>query len=520
MAERYILAIDLGTSALKVALVSTAGTVVGLETEPIALHLLDGGGAEQDPDEWWSAIRRAAGRLLARGLAERGAVVAVGCTSQWSGTVPVDRNGRPLMRSVIWMDSRGAEEIRRMAGGPVAVAGYGVGKLYHWIRKTGGAPSHSGKDPLAHILFIRRAFPEVYAATHKFLEPKDYLNLCLTGEFAATYDSIALHWVTDNRDLARVRYDAGLLAAAGLDREKLPDLVGATDVLGRLRPEVADELGLSREVKVVGGTPDIHAAAVGSGATRDLAPHLYVGTSSWLTCHVARKKTDLLQNMATLPSAIPGRYFVANEQETAGACLAYLRDSILYEPGEAPADALQRLEAMAAGVAAGSDGLIFTPWLYGERTPVEDHLIRGGFHNLSLKTTRSHLARAVMEGVAYNARWLLGAVEGFVGQRLEPIRIIGGGAQSNLWCQIYADVLNRTIQQVASPLEAGVRGAALLAAVGLGELQFSQVDALVTVARSFDPTPAHRGRYDQLFRAFLDLYRQNRKIYARLNTPR
>jgi len=520
MAEQYVLAIDLGTSALKVALVSTNGDVVALESEPVQLHLLPGGGAEQDPHEWWAAILRTARRLLGRGLVPRDRVVAVGCTAQWSGTVAVDRNGLPLMRAIIWMDSRGAPDARRLTGGPLSVSGYGVEKLWRWLRKTGGIPSRSGKDSLAHILYIRREHPEVYAAAHKFMEPKDYLNLCLTGEVAASHDSITLHWVTDNRDPAKIRYDQSLLAAAGLERSQLPDLVPATAVLGPLRPGVADELGLPRAVQVVAGTPDLHSAAIGSGATRDLEPHLYVGTSSWLTCHVPYKKTDLLHNMASIPSAIPGRYFIANEQETAGACLAYLRDAILYEPNAIPGNVMERLGEMAEGIPPGSDGLIFTPWLYGERTPVEDHLVRGGFHNLSLQTTRGHMVRAVMEGVAYNGRWLLGAVESFVGRRLDPIRMIGGGAQSDLWCQIYADILNRSIHQVERPLEANVRGAAIVAMVGLGLLRFDAVPDLVAVARRFDPRPETRSRYDQLFSSFLSLYKRNRGIYAQLNADR
>lgn len=523
--ERYILAIDLGTSALKVALVSTEGRVLGLETEPVGLSLLPGGGAEQDPHEWWGAVRKTAARLLDRGLAPRSEIVAMGCTAQWSGTVPVDRNGSPLSNAIIWMDSRGAADVRRLTGGPVSLSGYGVDKLWRWLRKTGGIPAASGKDSLAHILCIRRTQPEIYAGTYKFLEPKDYLNLCLTGRFAASYDSIALHWVTDNRNLSQVRYDPDLLALTGLDPDKLPDLVPATAVLGRLRHAVAAELGLSEEVQVVAGAPDLHSASVGSGATRDFEAHLYVGTSSWLTCHVPFKKTDLLRNMASLPSAIPGRYFIANDQETAGACLTFLRDNLFFPddglgPGELPPAFFPWMEERAAAVPAGAGGVIFTPWLYGERTPVEDHTIRGGFHNLSLGATRSHLVRAVLEGVACNSRWLLEAVEAFAGRRLDPLRMIGGGARSLLWCQIFADVLDRRIELVQDPVEANVRGAALIAAAGLGYLPFERAPEVVQVAQTLTPRPEHRRVYDQLYRAFRTLYRSHKPVCAALNGHR
>src|SRR5262249_34087550 len=344
-------------------------------------------------------------------------------------------------------------------------------KLARWIRKTAGIPAHSGKDSLAHILWLKHEEPEAYRAASLFLEPKDWLNLRLTGKAAASFDSIALHWVTDNPRPGQIRYDPGLLRLAGVAGSKLPALRAATDILGPLLPGPAAELGVPAGLPVVVGTPDLHSAAIGSGATRDFQAHLYVGTSSWLTCHVPYKKTDLLHNMASLPSAIPGRYFVANEQETAGAALKFLRDRVLFD-GSPPAGAYREFDRMAGQSPPGSGGVIFTPWLYGERTPVEDRFVRGGVHNPSLSATRDDLVRAVFEGVALNARWLLRAVERFTGHTLDPIRFIGGGARSAVWCQIFADVLGRTVEQVADPVNANARGAAMLAAVALGELTF------------------------------------------------
>jgi xylulokinase len=325
--------------------------------------------------------------------------------------------------------------------------------------------------------------------------------------------------VTDNRHPDRIRYDPTLLRLAGLERSQLPELLAATDVLDPLLPEPAQALGVRSGIPVVVGTPDLQSAAIGSGATRDYQPHLYVGTSSWLTCHVPFKKTDVLRNIASLPSPIPGRYFVADEQETGGAALTFLRDRILFV-GEAPPDAYRQFDRMAEEAPPGSGGVIFTPWLYGERTPVEDPFIRGGFHNLSLSTTREELVRSVFEGVALNARWLLQAVERFTRRRLEPIRFIGGGARSDVWCQIFADVLGRTIEQVVDPVNANARGAGMLAAVALGELTFDQVPDRVRVAREYPADPKTRELYDEHFREFVGLYRRNRKAHARLNRKR
>jgi len=270
------------------------------------------------------------------------------------------------------------------------------------------------------------------------------------------------------------------------------------------------------------GCPDMHSAAIGSGAVDDFAAHLYLGTSSWLSCHVPFKKTDLFHNMASLPSAIPGRYVIVDEQECAGVCLTYLRDNLLcvkdeLTPGPVPDPVEPVFDRLAAGAPPGSDGLLFMPWLNGERTPVDDQQVRGGFINQTLRTSRAHLLRAVYEGVAYNTRWLFGYVEAFAGRRLDSIRVIGGGAQSDLWCQIHADVLNRTVCQVKDPILANLRGAAFLALVALGEMSFDDVAGRVPIARGYEPDATHRRMYDDLFHEFVQLYERTRPVYARLN---
>ncbi|MDH5371679.1 MAG: FGGY family carbohydrate kinase, partial [Acidimicrobiia bacterium] len=275
--ERFVLAIDLGTSGPKVGLVSTNGTVAEWSFERVPILLSPEGGAEQDPDDWWQAITTAGRRIVERGSVAVDDIVGVGVTAQWSGTVPV-AGSRHIGNAVIWMDSRGASEMDQLNGGPVSVSGYGVPKLFRWIRRTGGAPGHSGKDPIAHILYLKHHQPDVYEAATVFLEPKDYLNLRLTGVAAAGYDSIALHWVTDNRDLDNVAYDADLLRLSGIDPAKLPGLRPPDDVLAPLSEEAAAELGLVTGIPVVMGTPDTHSASIGAGAVRDFQGHLYLGT--------------------------------------------------------------------------------------------------------------------------------------------------------------------------------------------------------------------------------------------------
>jgi len=518
-----VLAVDLGTSGVKVALVTMQGQILGHVHRPMTYEL-HGATAEQSPDDWWTALCEAARALLAQGHVPVEAVKAVSCTGQWSGTVPVDGEGRALAKAITWMDSRGAPYVRKLVGGLLEVDGYALHKALLWIHLTGGAPGLSGKDPIGHLLYLKAEQPELYRATHKFLEPVDYLGCRLSGRLVASYATITLHWLTDTRDIGRVTYSEALLRRAGIEREKLPDLVPAASLLGPITSAAARDLGLPEGVHIVVGAPDVHAAAIGSGAVRDYQAHVCLGTSSWLTCHLPWKGTSLKDKLGALPAAIPGRYLLTNEQESAAVCLAFLADNLLLADDElrtrsdAP-DVYAAFNALAARAAPGSGGLLFTPWLNGERAPVDDHLVRGAFLNLSLQTTRAELVRAVLEGVAYNSRWLLQAVERFIRRPIATVNLIGGGARSAEWCQIYADVFGRPIRQMHEPLLAGARGAGLCGAVALGQLDFARVEQLVPVERAFAPNPDTRGLYDEMFREFVGAYSMTRKIGARLNRP-
>lgn len=519
---KYILAIDLGTSGAKVALVSIYGEVVGWEYEPVALHLVPGGGAEQDPEDWWHAISAAVKRLTNQRLVSPQDIDAVCTSAMGEETVAVDREGRSLMRCINWMDSRGAKHIKKLITGPFRVAGYDIFKLIRWVRITGGGPSKSGKDPAGHMQYIRYERPDVYEKTYKFLNSLDFVNLRLTGELVSTYDSIMTSWVTDTRDPDNITYHDGLVRASGIDRERYPELVKSTEIIGTLRPEVVDEWGLSPKVKVVAGAIDVSASAIGSGAVEDYQTIFYLGTSSYLSAHVPFKKTDVLHGMASLPCAIPGKYLLMNNQTTAGGSLNFLRDKILYHKDallreEHKPDVFKVFDEACKRVPAGSNGLIYTPWIYGERTPVDDHLLRGGIHNISLENTREDIIRAVFEGVAFNTRWMLGPAEKFISRKMDPISMVGGGATSDIWCQIHADVLERTISQLKNPIQVNARGAGLIASVALGYIDFKDILGLTEFKDVYDPRPSVRTLYDDLFQTFLRLYKKNRGIYHRLN---
>ncbi|MEO8356336.1 MAG: FGGY-family carbohydrate kinase [Chloroflexota bacterium] len=520
--EKLILAVDLGTSGMKVALITVSGRVIGWESEPIHLIITSDGGAEQSAAEWWQAFLSAAGRLLKREQDRGPHVMAVCCSTQGEGTVAVDKAGKAMGNAILWMDMRGAAHLRKQLHGWINMDGADILKILRFVRLTGGIPSMSGKDPSAHMLYIRDTMPEMYARTYKFLNVLDYMNLRLTGELVASYDSIVTSWVTDNRNPDSIHYDDSLIRTLGADRAKLPEIVPCTHVIGYLKREVAETLGLSTDVKVVAGAIDNTAAAIGAGTVEDYLPHLYIGTSSWIAAHVPFKKTDVFSSMASIPCAVPHRYLLTALQATAGGNLTYLRDNIIYHKDELLQEAdvpdiFKVLDQIAERVPAGSNGVMYTPWIWGERAPVDDRTLRAGLYNLSLNNTREDIIRAFLEGIAFNTRWLLSPVEKFLGRNVSTINIVGGGAQSDVWCQIFADVMNVEIKQVADPIYANARGAAWIAAVGLGEIEFSDVSKLVQYKKSYQPQSNNRALYNDKFEVFKQIYKQMKDIYRRLN---
>jgi xylulokinase len=509
VAEPWVLAVDLGTGGPKVGAVSLDGRLLAHASSVVDTRYLPGGGAVQDPAQWWDQVVTGARLVLASAGVDRSSLIGAGLTGQWGSTVPVDESGQPAGDCRLWADTRGGEFSARAVGGPLALFGYSPANMLRWVQLTGGAPSPNGADPLGHELYMRNCEPDIYARTRTLLEPVDYLGLRLTGRAVATPASMILSWLTDNRRGARPAYVPELIRRSGRDVSRLPELVATGSVIGTVLPEVARDLGIG-EVPVVAGVPDLHSSWVGSGAVAPYEAHITISTTAWIACEVPFKRTDVVHQMASVPGLRPDNYLIANNHETAGLCLKWLRDSMVDGTYE-------ELCALAASVPAGAGGVIFTPWLNGERTPVEDRKLRAAFLNVSLGTGRGHIVRAVLEGVAFNARWLLDAVEKFVGRPLSTLRILGGGAQSDLWCQIHADILRRRVERVGEPIYASVRGAGLFAAMSLGRISLDDVHGSVPVNETFEPDESNHAVYEPMYREFSRFYGALRRSYARLN---
>ncbi len=514
-----ILAIDLGTSNVKTAVVRRDGELVGTGRASVETKLLPNGGAEQDAEQIWQAVLKASAQALAP-VKDKRAIRGVACDSQYSSIVPVDADGRPTGNLVLWMDKRGApERLEKLPGG--RGMNPSVFQKLRWLQIHAIPPLDSGADSLAHMRWLKLARPEVYAKTATFLEPMDYVSMRLCGRRVANRCSAFMMLLTDNRRADPV-YHPRLVQWSGLDPDKLPELVPIDEPLGPLLPDVAASLGLSKEALVFPGINDTLAGGIGTYAFSGDHVGLAIGTTSVIVTHVPFKKTDIRNSLVSMPSPIRGQYFVMGETGIGGRALEYFLEKLVFADDRfathSLVDKFEALHRAVERVPPGSDGVLFLPWLSGSMAPAEDGRMRGGFLNMSLETTREHLARAVLEGVAFNFRWAQAAVGRFAKRRPSHMLFYGGGALSSAWSQIIADVHQLPVHQLRDPEFTPCRGTALLGFHRLGELALEEIQAGVPVEKVFEPRPEVAARYDELFSQFVRAFHQNRKIFHTLNS--
>jgi len=519
---KYVLVIDLGTSGPKVGLVDQQGRVACSASAPVKMIILPDEGAEHDPAEWWDTITACVKKVIAASGVAPASIVAISVTSMWSVTLPVDEKGEPLMNVLSWMDGRGAPYNHDVVKGFPNILGYKLGTLLKYINITGLAPTLKGTDSLAHMLYIKHEFPEIYRRTHKFFEPMDYINMRLTGKFAATQNTALPMLMTDNRRLDVQEYDPWLLKMGGIDREKLPDLLPIDAILGPVTPSIAAELGLSPETLVICGVNDNCSSAVGAGAIADYDAAAVLGTSGYLAAHVPFKKTDMLATIATIPSGIKGRYLFWADLENNTKILESFLKNLVYAPdafdtGQISDEMYTRASQVAAQVSPGSDGVLFLPWFNGILSPGEDPFMRGGFLNLSTRTTRAHLTRAVFEGLSMNWRWLRSAAEKLVGRPFKFWRLTGGGALSDVWSQIMADVVGLPMHRQADPRNNNVIGMGLLAFHRLGLVRLEDIPRMIKFDRIFEPDPKNQAVYDRMYAQFIASKNRLRPVFHALN---
>ena len=400
--------------------------------------------------------------------------------------------------------------MREIIGGPISYQGFAPHRVIPWIRKTGGGPTPSGADPTGHSMVLQREMKATHDRASFLLEPIDYLGMRFTGKAGATPASMILSWITDNRIGKPMQYDAGLVRKAHRDPAKLPPLLSTGSILGTILPDVAESLGVPTNVPVICGIPDLLSAVIGSGAVEPFDTHVTISTTAWIGARVPFKKTDILHSIASVPGLDKNYPVVANNHETGGSALRWLIENVF--TGEGYEGALARAQTAPAG----SEGVIFTPWLNGERSPIDDKKVRASFLNMSLRTDESMMIRAVMEGVAFNSRWLFDSYEKFLGRKPATVRIIGGGAQSDLWCQMHAYALNRPVERPANPRDAQLKGAASWARICLGEISLREAGDQTKVADTFLPDGPDAKIYADLYQEYRGLYTVLKKTHHRL----
>ena len=526
-----VLAYDIGTTGVKTCLFEIGDSIVPIDSAraDYGLTVLPGGGVEQDPDEWWEAMVSST-RVIAERQGDRLAQVdGISFSSQQQSLVLVDEQARHVHPSMSYMDQRSTAQIAAYAGKAPRVAGINAPFLARSLWHT-GAVSASVKDPVWKYHWLRENRPEEFARGHKWLDVKDALIAKMTGEFVMSEDSAFATLLYDVRS-EEMRFSPAMLRMLDVRPEHLPRICASTDVAGVLLPDAAAELGLPAGTKVFAGAGDVAAIAVGSGATEPGETHVYIGTSGWVSTVSEKRTVDTGAMIATIVGAQPGRYNYFAELETAGKCLEWVRDHLALDeidiylrkhhvaedPATEYATLYDYLSQVIASAAPGAGGVLFAPWLHGNRCPFEDPDARGMFVGLGLDTGKTEMLRAVIEGVCFHMRWFV-ETEAKKVTTSERVRFVGGGALSDVTAQILADVLQRGVDVVANPQDTGAVGAALIGAVGLGEVaSLSEAPGLIEVVGSFEPDPATKVVYDRMFAAFTQLHKANRKIFALLS---
>ncbi len=491
---QYYIGHDLGTGGNKTVLIDPHGQLLASHIAKYPLHHPHPGWAEQDPEDWWRAVC-AGSRAVTAGI-DRSQIAGIAFAGQMLALVPMDSTGQPTRPAISWLDHRAdaeAQRITRRFGGK------------HVLRRiAAGAPT--GKDLVAKIAWIKRHEPDVHQATAGYGDATSYLVARATGRLGLDPTAAGATGLFGGRNR---QWSTMLARLVGFPLERMPAVRPCTDVAGPLTATAAEALGLPTGLPVAMGMADIPAAALGSGAVKNGQAHLYLGTSAWIGVAVDQPKHVPAAGIASVPSAAPKGALMIAESETAGACRDWFEAQI------APLT-----DSLAAAAPPGSNGLLFLPWLFGERAPIPDSRLRGGYIGLSIEHQQSHLARALLEGVALNLRLILQEIDR-TGRRQPGLRAIGGGAKSALWLQIVADVTGERITRTQHPRFAGAIGAALLAAVATGAFpDLEAAAACVQTDRDTRPAPGSESIYQPLYRAFCEVVPSVRRAAKRLERCR
>ncbi len=527
----YVLTYDVGTTGVKASLFHLGDgiTLISSTMAEYPLHILPQGGAEQNPLDWWQGMCITTKYLMETSGVDANLIRGISFCSQMQGLVLVDKRGRAVRPAMSYMDQRAEDEKRSSVGHGIQIQGINGRKLLKSLRISSAAPA-SVKDPLWKYKWVERNEPEVFSQVHKWLDVKEYLIATCTGRFIMTPDSAFATFLYDSRK-GKECWSSTLCNMYGVQRKHLPEIVLSTESVGHLTSLAAEELGLSLHCQVFGGGGDATLIGVGAGAVSVGDTHIYSGTSGWVSTVVANRTMDVKSMIASVVGVETGKFNYFGELETSGKCLEWVKDHLALDeidiylqkskvtdgPEAVSRNLYDYMCESIKDTPAGSGGVIFTPWLHGNRCPFEDPYARGMFFNISLDTGKRKMIRAVLEGIAYHTRWMLEASQSKV-RSSEVIRFVGGGALSSLTCQIMADITGNVIETVDNPQNVGSFGAAICCGIGLGIIpDFVSVKDWVPATTTYAPNSQNRDVYDRGFGVFKQLYKRNKKLFRKMN---
>ncbi len=506
MRKKYIIAHDTGTGGDKAILSDLNGKVLRSVYSPYGISYPQSEWVEQDPDELWQTVAATTKQVIQEGGIDPAEILGVGISAQMWNTLPVDEKGKPLMPMMSWLDLRSVKQANTLAEGDLP-------KFFY--ENTGNMPT--AKDGVPRILWLKEERPEIWKRTACLFDCKEYIVFQLTGRMVTDYVGASAYFLFNPH---RRTWSNEVCEKLGIPLEMLPPALPCTDVIGEITPEAAKLTGLLPGTPVVNCAGDVAVAQSGAGANREGRVHLCIGTATWIGVSTSTFRNHPEKPLWGLCHIDPQKYIIAGEMETGGGALMWFRDVLCREEREQSVhinrSTYDLISDMAAAAPVGSDKLIFLPWLSGERAPILDHYARGGFVGLNMSHNKGHMARAVMEGVAYHLRWIGEEMEG-VGFNIDGFNGIGGGCNSAIWVQIIADVTGKPFRVVRNHLEAGASGAALAVAVGMGvHPDMDSVDDLVEIDRVVEPNPENHARYGDFYREYRELYKVLSPIYRRM----
>jgi len=494
----HFIGIDVGTTGTRAVIVDEQGRVIASATaEHAPFASPQTGWAEQDPRDWWRAAGEAVRSVLSRASVASDSILAVGLTGQMHGAVLLDERSEVLRPAIIWCDQRTGRQCQEIT------AKVGAKRL---IELTAN-PAVTGFT-LPKVLWVREREPEVWARVRTILLPKDYIRWCLTGERATDVSDAS---GTLLFDVQARRWSSAMAAALEIDERLLPPAFESQEFVGKVSGEGSKATGLKQGTRVVAGAGDQAAGAVGLGVVRPGAVSATIGTSGVVFAATDRPALDPPGRVHTFCHAVPGRWHVMGVTQGAGLSLRWFRDQFGAGTNDIR-DPYERLTAEAARIPPGSDGLLWAPYLMGERTPHLDPDARAALVGLTASHTRAHVIRAILEGVAFSLRDTL-TIFAEMNLPVETIRLGGGGARSPLWRQIQAEIYGHTVELVEAE-EGAAYGAALLAGVGCGA--WPSVDAVcdtvIRVATRVEVDPVTVAHMSHRYVAYRTLYPALRNI--------